>query len=535
MFRQSKTTVQKSLFDRDQSFPDYIVKMLRKSWADDFYRIVLSNIDEKRFSVLYSNQASRPNKAVNVLVGLLILKQQNGLSDEELIGSLYFDYRFQYALGLESDADKERLCINTLSNFRCRLVEHEMQTGESLLQQEMESLSDKMADFLSLNKTMARMDSTMIESSCKKMTRIELVYTVVRNMIRELAKVKDLELPESFAAFLEKGHQNKTIYQTTSGEERSKLEQLIDIAHDCFQWIQKMDVCLDTTAFQHLKRLLREQSVETEEGVVVPVEGKKISPKSLQNPSDPDATFRHKSGENHVGNSLNLVEVHDPGKDVGLIMHADLKENTYSDADFGEDFVKHHALSDEIESLAVDGAYYRHETVKEADDKGLEINFSQMTGCSVSDEQIGTHRFEIDPETYMVTKCPQGHVPFYSEYDPKSERYTAKFEKWHCDACPLKDNCQVKEQKKAYHITFTEKKRRTDETRAKFGTERHKQLANYRAGIEGTPSVLKRVHNVDNIPIRGQVRSKIWIFASVIAQNFKRCTKHLRKEASATA
>lgn len=534
MFRQGKTNVQKSMFDQERAFPDYILKMLRKSWADDFFRLVFRNIDEERFSVLYSDKASRPNKAVNVLVGLLILKQQNAISDEELIGSLYFDYRFQYALGLESDVNMERLCINTLSNFRCRLVEHELQTGESLLQQEMESLSEKMSEFLSLNKAMARMDSMMIESSCKKMTRIELVYTVVRNMIRELNKVENLELPESLAAFLEKDHQNKTIYRTTSNEERSKLEKLLDIAHDCYQWVQKMSVCTDTTAFQHLNWLLQEQCVETDEGVVVPVEGKNISPKSLQNPSDPDATFRHKSGEDHIGSSLNLVEVHDPDQDVGLIMHADMKENTHSDADFGEDFVKHHALSDEIKSLAVDGAYYRHETVKEADDKDLEINFSHMTGRSVSDEQVGTHRFEIDPETYKITKCPQGQVPFYSEYDPKAERYTAKFEKWQCDACPLRDFCQVKEQKKAYHIAFSEKKRRTDETRAKMGTERHKQLANYRAGVEGVPSVLKRVHNVDNIPIRGQVRSKIWIFASIIAQNFKRCTKHLRNGVPAT-
>ncbi|HLR54284.1 MAG TPA: transposase, partial [Pseudogracilibacillus sp.] len=136
MFRQGKKDVQKTLFDQDQSFPDYIVKLLKQSWADDFYRLILTQINEERFSVLYSDKASRPNKPVNILVSLLILKQQNLLSDEELIGSLYFDYRFQYALGLEANNDRERLCVNTLSNFRCRLVEHELQTGENLLQQE---------------------------------------------------------------------------------------------------------------------------------------------------------------------------------------------------------------------------------------------------------------------------------------------------------------------------------------------------------------------------------------------------------------
>lgn len=86
--------------------------------------------------MLYSQLASRPNKIVNILIGLLILNQQNMLSDEELIGSNYFDYLFQYVLGLDSEPDKERLCVNTLSNFRCRQVELELQTGDDFLQQE---------------------------------------------------------------------------------------------------------------------------------------------------------------------------------------------------------------------------------------------------------------------------------------------------------------------------------------------------------------------------------------------------------------
>ncbi|GGB40945.1 hypothetical protein GCM10011409_18070 [Lentibacillus populi] len=73
---------------------------------------------------------------------------------------------------------------------------------------------------------------------------------------------------------------------------------------------------------------------------------------------------------------MNFVEVYDPEKETGLIMHAELKENTYSDAQFGEDFVKNHSLANEIDILAVDGAYYRQETVKQAEEKDLEINFS---------------------------------------------------------------------------------------------------------------------------------------------------------------
>lgn len=530
MFKVGKKDVQKSLFDQDQQFPEYVVEILKKSWAEDFFRLVFTQINEERFSVLYSTEASRPNKAVNLLVSLLILKQQNQLSDEEVIGSLYFDYRFQYALGLESETNRERLCINTLSNFRCRLVEHELKTGENLLQQEMESLADKMAEFLSLNKEMARMDSSMIASSCKKMTRIELVYTVIRNMVRELEKTETIELPEEFASYLEKGHQNKTIYQTKSNEEGSKLDQLLNQAVSLRTFVDERNIAQNSLAYQHLIRLLQEQMVETEEGIAVPIEGKKIAPSSLQNPSDPTATYRNKNGKKHVGSVLNLVEVRDMEKEVSLIMHADVKENLHSDAQFGEDFIKQHPLADEIKTLSVDGAYYSQETIKAAEKKEIELNFSQMTGRSVDKDKIGVHCFEIDEETNTVVKCPQGHKPYKSTYNPEQERYKAKFKKRHCDPCPLQDNCPIKQQKKANHLEFTENKRRTDDIRAKQGTERHIELSNFRAGVEGVPSVLKRNYDLEQLPTRGEVRPKIWIYCSIIAQNFKNCVKHIKKK-----
>lgn len=317
MFKHGKKDVQKTLFDQDQSFPGYVMDMLQKSWAYDFYRFIFSQINEERFSVLYSDKASRPNKPVNVLVGLLILKMEHALSDEELIGSLYFDYRYQYALGLDANDNDDRLCVNTLSNFRARLVEYELQTGESLFQQEMEDLAENMAVYLGLNKSKARMDSSLINSSCKNMTRIELIYTVIRNMVREITNKTDWEIPESYLAYLEKGHQNKTIYQTKTTEEKSKLEHLIQQAHDLYMLVKDCAGVENFRSFEHLTRLLKEQAVATKDGNVKPVEGGKLTSQILQNPSDPDATFRHKTGESHIGHSLNFVEVYDNETDMG--------------------------------------------------------------------------------------------------------------------------------------------------------------------------------------------------------------------------
>jgi len=45
-----------------------------------FYNLILRNVNENNFKLLYSEIASRPNIAVNILVSALILKEQRGIS-----------------------------------------------------------------------------------------------------------------------------------------------------------------------------------------------------------------------------------------------------------------------------------------------------------------------------------------------------------------------------------------------------------------------------------------------------------------------
>ena len=43
-------------------------KVLENSWAKVFSEDIFPNIDEERFSVLYSDKGSRPNTPVNVIM-----------------------------------------------------------------------------------------------------------------------------------------------------------------------------------------------------------------------------------------------------------------------------------------------------------------------------------------------------------------------------------------------------------------------------------------------------------------------------------
>ena len=65
--------------------------MLERSWAKYFADEICPKNDEKPYAVLYSQKDSRPNTPVNVQIGVLIIKEFTGQSDDEIFESLLFE------------------------------------------------------------------------------------------------------------------------------------------------------------------------------------------------------------------------------------------------------------------------------------------------------------------------------------------------------------------------------------------------------------------------------------------------------------
>jgi hypothetical protein len=524
MFKYGRKEQQLSLDSPLFQLPKSLVESLEKGWAASFYNNVFLSINESRFSKMYSQVYSRPNRPVNILISLLLLKELHGLTDDALIASLFFDYRFQYALGI-SDIESEGICINTLTNFRLRLLQHEAKHGEDLFEQEMKALSEKLAVLVGLDKSLARMDSFMVSSACKKLTRLELVFRIVSNMVKALHKQEAAHVPEAFQDFLKEGYRTTVLYHTRSEEAGSKLELLMEQASELYNHVHYLGGYRHTKQFEQLTRLLQEQCIETEEGIRLAIEGSALKANSLQNPSDPDATYRNKGGKGHIGYVTNIVEIRDMDKKLGLILDFDVQPNTHSDAEFGETFVKNSKLSEEINVLAMDGAYYREETVIAAESKNIELNFSNMTGRKAEMDQLPVTQFELNDE-HIITSCPAGHQPIRASFDAEKQVYKATFTKNVCNSCPMLANCPIQQQKKNNTVRFTRKKLQMDTTRSKQGTERHRELSCFRAGVEGVVSAIRRGYGVDNLPVFGFLRSKMWISAKIGAYNFKSVFKY---------
>ena len=161
----------------------------------------------------------------------------------------------------------------------------------------------------------------------------------------------------------------------------------------------------------------------------------------LQNPSDPDATYRFKAGKQHRGYVANLTEDVDLDKKVSIISDYDYQANTYSDSQFLKDTVEDSVKQIETMTLLADGAYGGEENIAKAKEKNINLvttNFQATKPASILAE------FEFSPDGTKVLKCAGGQVPITNTYDAKSEQCRITMDKEKCNSCPYKDQCKPK-------------------------------------------------------------------------------------------
>ena len=299
-----------SLFDSLGFLSERKQKILDKSWAKPFSDHIFSNINEMLFAPLYSDKRnSRPNAPVNVIVGALILKEFNGLTDDEILEECEFDFRYQYALHTTS-YENQPLSDRTFSRFRERVTAYELVTGKNLIHDCMVSLAENIREYMDIAPTVRRMDSMMIESDIRQMGRLELIYTCLANLVREIARDGQAGLIKGLDGYADPNNRNRVIYHDRSTPQNEKIQKAINDA------VSLLPKCRDeygqTDAYQLLRRAIDEQTKKDDNGGRIPKsKGDGMAPDILQNPSDPDATYRSKAGKSHKGYCANLIKQSD--------------------------------------------------------------------------------------------------------------------------------------------------------------------------------------------------------------------------------
>lgn len=342
---------QMSFLDSYNTLTDREKKFLEKSWAKYFAEHIFPKIDERPYAVLYSGKDSRPNTPVNIQIGALIIKEFKGLSDDELLEALMFDIRFQYALHTTSFLEQP-MSDRTLGRFRERCSAYEKETGIDLLHDTIVSLSGEMAEMMKLDLSLKRMDSLMVASNIKRMGRLELLYTCVANLVKEAAARKE-GLPEELKHYAQTDDRNRVIYHNRSEETSEKIAAILKDA------VTLKELCGsrydESSSYQLLLRVLKEQTVQNEDGTLRlrTKEDGGMDAAILQNPADPDATYREKAGKQNRGYAANVVEA--AGEAGSIVTDYQYEKNTCSDSQFMKDYLEKEEAHQEQATVVADG------------------------------------------------------------------------------------------------------------------------------------------------------------------------------------
>lgn len=143
------------------------------------------------------------------------------LTDDEVLEAVECDIRFQYAIHTAS-CPEQPISNRTLSRFRERNTRYYQQTGIDLIHEELESLADKICSILGVDTRFFRMDSVMVEASCKRMSRTELIHASIQDLCQTVLRDASEPLPDKFHHYCNPSDRNHSLYRE---KERSTSEK----------------------------------------------------------------------------------------------------------------------------------------------------------------------------------------------------------------------------------------------------------------------------------------------------------------------
>lgn len=495
-------------------------KALNKSWAKVFADDVFPNINEEPFSVIYSDKASRPNTPVNIIIGALLIKELFGLSDDDVVESLMLDIRYQYALHTTS-FEEQPLSDKSLSRFRRRCYDYETTHGKDLYHDCVTELSGSLAKMMKIDGRIRRMDSTMIEANIRRLSRMELIYTCIARLVKYLDKTGTEFDHDRFGHYLDPDDYNKVIYHSRNEDVDERMLKLLDDAD------KLLEICKggydDVTEYQLFSRCMSEQTVS--DGLSRRLRTKEdggMDSDIMQNPSDPDATFRKKAGKEHRGYVANMEE--SVGENGSIVTDYQFEKNNVSDSAMLRERLEKDEVHEDTVTMVTDGAYSGTDNIDLAAEKNIDLVPTDLAG---QDTEPIMSDFKLSEDGTKVLSCPAGHEPKSCSYDRRTGQCHVSFDRDKCANCPFRDQCHPKIFKRVAKKTVSKKSvARATYIKSK-DTDRHKMLARLRNGVETIPSILKNIYDADHMPVRGLMRCKFFFGGKIGALNVRKYLRFL--------
>ena len=324
-----------------------------QAWHNQFYSLVTAKIDEEIFKPLFpeGKKSGRPNASIRVLVGMSVLKEGYGCSDEDLFEKCEFDLLTRKALGLELLTDATP-SIDTYYLFRRRICEYEQKNGVDLMQKCFEQVAGEQIRLLKISGKSVRMDSKLIGSNIACQSRYELIHTTLVKFLKSNdLSCLPVELQEQAKSYLGEDS-SKTVFRSDADTLQNRLSLIGGFI------MEVLATYPDCASYHSLLKRLFDEQYNVEGGKAVLRDKKTIKADSLQNPNDPDASYRDKHGQKVQGYVTNITETVEEGK-PSIITSVQVETAVFADCHFLKDAVENseRVTSSTIEDLYADGAY----------------------------------------------------------------------------------------------------------------------------------------------------------------------------------
>jgi len=478
-------------------------QLLDHSWPGMFKEHLLPELPVDSLKPFFTDGFGRPSKELYTVLGALVFQQAFDYTDEEACDQLAYNIQWHYALNITEESDSAKyVCPKTLWNMRSKLIDSEL---DSLL---FETVTQKLAQVFTVDTDKQRIDSVHIKSNMRRLGRINIFASAIHKFIKNLKRQHPCLFEAIDPKLVERYLPEKSLQCFSMVKPSDTPKTLQKVSRDLFDLVKQFEGQPDASgmhSYKQLSRILQEQcnlEVGDGESAVSVKAPKEIPSDSLQNPSDPDATY---SGHKGQGFSVHIMEAYTKSDDpevrdrsVNLITHVEVTPSHKSDAG---------ALLPAIASarekglapkeVLADSLYGSDENCQEAQSQDVDVVAPVM----------GTAKYALSLADFAasddgkILACPQGHAP--ETVKKKKTRYTAAFDSAQCEQCACYTDCPVKKGKKSHYLRYTEKESRIARRRMYEQTVEFKDRYRWRAGAEATMSEYDRRTGAKRLRVRG--------------------------------
>lgn len=424
MFKKSKT-IQPELFSG-------IINLVGKKKGDllespqsmhnIFYKEVVSRIDESIFSVLFDKENGRPNASLRILVGMMILKEGEGWTDEQLFNACQFDLRMMISLGLNNISDQVP-APSTYYKFKYLVEEYDKANNINLLHKCFESLTIDQMEYHCVSGKQIRLDSKLIQSNIAKNSRLGLLLEGLRVHVssdlpswhmRVTFSEEELLLLES----LETKMPHRILYDMLDREQQEMLSMvgylyqklasqssegsvLYRLYHEQF----KEEVSQEVKEDDHQDN--DQGGINEPPTIVTAKSDKELKSDNIQSIHDTDASYRKKNNQKIHGYHVQITETCSEENELNLILDVTTCGAHKSECEFLQptvnqvnQMIAHKNGNEHVEEVIADGGYdsVENRAWANTDEQSAEIILTKTKGKEQS------YEMSFDHEGYLIVK-----------------------------------------------------------------------------------------------------------------------------------